>query len=65
MLAQTIDIQEECKNYLVNPHLSVKDGFMHGAFAVYKMIITAEDDTNKLREVMFKLGEQFRKEFSK
>ena len=65
MLAQTIDIKEELDNYLKSnsPNLSVKDSFMQGAFAVYKMVITAEDDQNKLREVCYKLGEQFRKEF--
>jgi predicted hydrocarbon binding protein len=64
MLAQTIDVQEELENYIKsNSKSSIRDSFMHGAFAVYKMVITAEDDQNKLREVMYKLGEQFRKEF--
>ena len=44
---------------------NLRDTFMSGAFAVYKMIITAEDDQNKLREVMYNLGEQFRKEYAK
>ena len=67
MLARTININEEWEMYrnsnTGSPNL--RDTFMSGAFAVYKMIITAEDDQNKLREVMYSLGEQFRKEYAK
>ena len=67
MLARTININEEWEVYrnsnIDTPNL--RDIFMNGAFAVYKMIITAEDDQNKLREVMYSLGEQFRKEYAK
>ena len=68
MMSRTVDINDEWENYInsnekVLPH--PRDIFLNGAFAVYKMVITAEDDQNKLRQVMFSLGEQFRKEYAK
>lgn len=67
MIARSIDLEEEWDNYIKSDKApdNFRDVFYQGAFCVYKMIISAEDDVNKLRHVMYSLGEQFRKEWSK
>jgi len=63
MIARDVDLNQEWKSYRVSHPESNRDAFFNGAFSVYKMLVTAEDDKNKLREVMYRLGEQFREEF--
>jgi hypothetical protein len=65
MTTHDTDLKKEWETFVKsNPTVSRQDTYMYGAFAVYKMLCTAEDSTNKLRDVMHRLGEQFRNYYS-